>query len=123
MVTSLRVRGVPFAGEALYCAGPVTRTRQVASVTRLMTVSLSLAGLTSADGGSNSTLARSLDRPPVDVLGDGVSHSDERWSGCCRDDHTDHANEFNAITVYTDSIETFRSTLTLQWDLLVGVLM
>ena len=56
-----RVRGVPLAGEALYCAGPVTRTRQVAAVTRSMTiVSTSAGGMLSAGGGSNSTLANAL---------------------------------------------------------------
>jgi len=29
-----RVRGVPLAGKAFYCAGPVTRMRQVTSVIR-----------------------------------------------------------------------------------------
>ena len=56
-----RVRGVLFAGEAFYWAGPVTRTRQVASVTRsMMVVSASAVGVLSAAGGSNSTRANAL---------------------------------------------------------------
>ena len=55
-----RVRGVPLAGEVVYCVGPVTRTRQVASVTRSMMSSRPVAGATSADGGVNSTLANAL---------------------------------------------------------------
>ena len=56
-----RGRGVPRAGEALYWAGPVTRTRQVAAVTRsMMVVPASAGGVLSAGGGSNSTLANAL---------------------------------------------------------------
>jgi len=55
-----RMCGVPFPSEAVYCAGPVTRTRQVASVTRSMMSSRPVAGATSADGGVNSTLANAL---------------------------------------------------------------
>ena len=53
-------RRFTLAGEAVYCAGPVTRTRQVASCTRSMMSSRSVAGATSADGGVNSTLANAL---------------------------------------------------------------
>ena len=55
-----RVRGVPLAGEAFYCAGPVTRTRQVASCTRSMMSSRSVGDVTSADGGVNRALANRL---------------------------------------------------------------
>ena len=54
------MRGVPLAGEAFYCAGPVTRTRQVASSTRSMMSVRSVGGVTSAGGGPNSTLANAL---------------------------------------------------------------
>ena len=53
-----RVRGVPLASVLVYCAGPVTRTRQVAAVTRSMTVvSACAVGVRSDGGGSKSTLA------------------------------------------------------------------
>ena len=45
---------------ARYCAGPVTSTRQVASVTRPITSSESVTDLTSSDGGANNALANTL---------------------------------------------------------------
>ena len=51
----------PTRGALVYCAGPVTRTRQVAAVTRSMTVvSAPAVGVRLVGGGSKSTLANAL---------------------------------------------------------------